>query len=111
LNNLRILNYLKAPLGVSQEQKDAWYRHWIGLGLRALEARLSTDRRIGKLVYGDEPTVVDLCLVPQVWNARRFNVPLENYPTIVRLADHAMSLGAFAAAEPSRQPDSESPRT
>jgi maleylacetoacetate isomerase len=111
LNNLRVLKYLKASLGLSEEQKDAWYRHWIELGFRSIESRLSTDPRVGKLVFGDVPTLADLCLVPQVWNARRFNVPLDDYPTIVRLADHAINLPPFAAAEPSRQPDAEPPRT
>jgi maleylacetoacetate isomerase len=110
LNNLRVLKYLKGTLELSEEQKDAWYRHWINLGFRSLESRLSTDRRVGKFVFGDRPTLADLCLVPQVWNARRFKIPLDDYPTIVRLADHAMSLDAFAAAEPSVQPDAEPPR-
>jgi maleylacetoacetate isomerase len=110
LNNLRVLKYLKGTLELSEEQKDAWYRHWINLGFRSLESRLSTDRRVGKFVFGDTPTLADLCLVPQVWNARRFNIPLDDYPTIVRLADHAMSLVAFAAAEPSLQPDADPPR-
>jgi maleylacetoacetate isomerase len=109
LNNLRVLKYLTGTLGVTDEQKTAWYRHWIDLGFASLEARLSADRRVGRLVFGDMPTLADLCLVPQVWNARRFNVPLDAYPTLVRLADHAMSLAAFAAAEPSVQPDAEPP--
>ena len=110
LNNLRVLKYLKGTLELSEEQKDAWYRHWINLGFRSLESRLSMDRRVGKFAFGNTPTLADLCLVPQVWNARRFNIPLDDYPTIVRLADHAMSLDAFAAAEPSLQPDAEPPR-
>jgi len=85
LNNLRVLKYLKGTLELSEEQKEAWYRHWIDLGFRSLESRLSTDRRVGKFVFGDMPTLADLCLVPQVWNARRFNIPLEDYPTIIRL--------------------------
>ncbi|MFM0257229.1 maleylacetoacetate isomerase [Paraburkholderia sediminicola] len=110
VDNLRVLKYLTQTIGATDEQKTAWYQHWIDLGFRSLEARLASDRRVGKLVFGDSPTLADLCLVPQVWNARRFNVPLDAYPTIVRLADHAMSLPEFAAAEPSVQPDAESPR-
>jgi maleylacetoacetate isomerase len=110
LNNLRVLKYLRGTLELSEEQKDAWYRHWIDLGFRSLESRLSADRRVGKFVFGDTPTLADLCLVPQVWNARRFSIPLDDYPTIVRLADHAMSLDAFAKAEPSLQPDADLPR-
>jgi maleylacetoacetate isomerase len=108
VNNLRVLKYLKDVLGVSEEFKNDWYRHWIDNGFSSLEARLSTDPRVGKLVFGDVPTLADLCLVPQVWNARRFKVPLDDYPTIVRLADYAMSLRAFAVADQSRQPDAES---
>ncbi|WP_321893278.1 maleylacetoacetate isomerase [Paraburkholderia tropica] len=105
LDNLRVLKYLKGTLGVSDEQKDAWYRHWIDLGFASLEAKLVSDRRVGGYVYGDVPTLADLCLVPQVWNARRFSIPLANYPTVVRIADHAMRHDAFAAAEPGKQPD------
>lgn len=105
--NLRVLKYLKGELGVSEEQKSAWYRHWIDLGFASLEARLSADARVGKYVFGDTPTLADICLVPQVWNARRFAIPLSDYPTIVRIADHAMAQEAFAAADPSRQPDAD----
>ncbi|WP_375508887.1 maleylacetoacetate isomerase [uncultured Caballeronia sp.] len=105
LNNLRVLKYLNDRVGVTADQKDAWYQHWISAGFATLESRLSGDSRVGKLVYGDSPTVADLCLVPQVWNARRFNVPLNSYPTILRLADYAMGLDAFISAEPSVQPD------
>lgn len=94
---------------VADEQKTGWYRHWIDLGFASLEKRLSVDPRVGTLVFGDTPTLADLCLVPQVWNERRFNVPLDTYPTVLRLADQAMSLPAFAAVEPSVQPDAEPP--
>ncbi|MGF6969406.1 maleylacetoacetate isomerase [Paraburkholderia sp. WC7.3g] len=109
VNNLRVLKYLSGTLGITDEQKSAWYRHWIDLGFASLEKRLSVDPRVGTLVFGDTPTLADLCIVPQVWNARRFDVPLDAYPTIVRIAGHAMSLPAFAAAEPSMQPDAEPP--
>jgi maleylacetoacetate isomerase len=66
LNNLRVLNYLKTALEISEEEKGLWYRHWIDLGFRSLESRLSTDRRVGTLVFGDTPTLADLCIVPQV---------------------------------------------
>jgi len=109
LNNLRVLKYLKGTLELSEEQKEVWYRHWIDVGFSSLESRLSADPRVGNFVFGDVPTLADLCLVPQVWNARRFKIPLDAYPTIVRLADRAMTLESFAAAEPSRQPDAEPP--
>jgi maleylacetoacetate isomerase len=106
VDNLRVLEYLSNELGVSNAQKDKWYRHWLELGFASLERRLA-DARVGTFVFGDAPTIADLCLVPQVWNARRFNIPLDAYPTIQRLARHAMSLDAFARAEPSMQPDAE----
>ncbi|WP_168788349.1 maleylacetoacetate isomerase [Paraburkholderia aromaticivorans] len=109
VNNLRVLKYLTSTLGITDEEKTAWYRHWIDLGFTSLEKRLSVDPRVGTLIFGDTPTLADLCLVPQVWNARRFNVSLDAYPAIVRLADHAMALPAFTAAEPSVQPDAELP--
>jgi maleylacetoacetate isomerase len=103
--NLRVLKYLTGELRASETQKLAWYRHWIDLGFASLEERLASDARVGRFVFGDQPTLADICLVPQVWNARRFEIPLNAYPTIVRLADHAMAHPAFAAAEPARQPD------
>ena len=103
--NLRVLKYVRSELGASEAQKDAWYRHWIDLGFASLEAKLASDARTGHYVFGDTPTLADICLVPQVWNARRFSIPLDAYPTILRIADHAMQHEAFAAAEPARQPD------
>ncbi|ACR32186.1 maleylacetoacetate isomerase [Burkholderia glumae] len=109
LNNLRVLSYLKATLGVSDAQKSAWYAHWIGLGFASLERRLAAEPRVGRCVFGDTPGLADLCLVPQVWNAKRFAVPLDAYPTLMRLYGHAAALPAFARAEPSLQPDAEPP--
>jgi maleylacetoacetate isomerase len=100
-----VLKYLTGELRASETQKLAWYRHWIDLGFASLEERLASDARVGRFVFGDQPTLADICLVPQVWNARRFEIPLNAYPTIVRLADHAMTHPAFAEAEPARQPD------
>jgi maleylacetoacetate isomerase len=105
--NLRVLKYLKGEMGVSEAQKQDWYRHWIDLGFASLEQRLSSDSRVRSFVFGDKPTLADVCLVPQVWNARRFEIPLTAYPTIVRIADVAMAHPAFAAAEPGRQPDAD----
>ncbi|MEM5365540.1 maleylacetoacetate isomerase [Paraburkholderia azotifigens] len=107
LNNLRVLKYLKRTVGVSDEVKDAWYHHWISSGFAALEEYLVADGRAGKLCFGDTPTIADLCLVPQVFNASRFNVDLSPYPTIRRICEYANSLDAFARAEPSVQPDAE----
>ena len=101
LNNLRVLKYLKNELGHSQEEVDAWYAHWISEGLPALEAFAAP--RAGKFLFGDSPTAADVCLVPQLFNARRFNVPLDDYPTLVRADENANRLEAFAAAHPDRQ--------
>jgi maleylacetoacetate isomerase len=101
LNNLRVLKYLKNELGHSQEEVDAWYAHWISEGLPALEALAAP--KAGQFLFGDGPTGADVCLVPQLYNARRFNVPLDAYPTLLRAEENANSLEAFAAAHPDRQ--------
>ncbi|HET6940896.1 MAG TPA: maleylacetoacetate isomerase [Sphingomicrobium sp.] len=101
LNNLRVLKFLKGELGHSQEEVDGWYAHWITEGLRPLEAMAAP--KAGKFLYGDAPTAADICLVPQLYNARRFNVPLDDYPTLVRADENANRLEAFAAAHPDRQ--------
>jgi maleylacetoacetate isomerase len=101
LNNLRVLKYLKDELGAEQDARDDWYRHWIVEGLSALEA-LSAPRS-GKFLFGDNPTMADICLVPQLYNARRFDVPLEAYPTLLRADENASKLEAFASAHPDRQ--------
>jgi maleylacetoacetate isomerase len=101
LNNLRILQYLKNELGHSQDEVDAWYRHWISEGLPALEAMARPTA--GKFLFGDAPTGADVCLVPQLYNARRFNVPLDDYPTLLRAEENANKLDGFAAAAPERQ--------
>lgn len=107
LNNLRVLKYLKRTVGVNDEVKDAWYHHWISSGFAALEEYLVADGRAGKLCFGDTPTIADICLVPQVFNASRFNVDMSPYPTIRRICEHANTLDAFARAEPGVQPDAE----
>ena len=82
LNNLRVLNYLAGPLGHDQAQRDAWYAHWIGEGFTALEALAAP--RAGRFLFGDSPSLADVCLVPQMFNARRFHVALDAYPTLLR---------------------------
>ena len=101
LNNLRVLKYLGGELGVDEEQRDAWYRHWVSEGLAALEAMAAS--RSGKFLSGNAPTIADVCLVPQLYNARRFDVPLDAYPTLLRADASANALEAFAAAHPDRQ--------
>jgi maleylacetoacetate isomerase len=101
LNNLRVLKYLKNQLGHSQDEVDAWYVHWIAEGLPALETMAA--RGAGKFLFGDAPTGADVCLIPQLYNARRFDVPLDDYPTLLRAEENANQLEPFAAAHPDRQ--------
>lgn len=107
VNNLRVLKQLKECFGIADEQKTAWYRHWIDVGFSSLEKRLASDTRVGEFAFGDAPTLADICLVPQVWNAGRFNISLDNHPTLRRITDNAFSLDAFQRAEPATQPDAE----
>jgi maleylacetoacetate isomerase len=105
LNNLRVLQHLKRALGQSQEQIDTWYRYWIADGLSKLEADLAGGS--GKFCHGDAPTMADCCLVPQVFNAKRFNSDLSPYPVTMRVFENCMKLEAFDRAQPSKQPDAE----
>ncbi|HEX8626462.1 MAG TPA: maleylacetoacetate isomerase [Allosphingosinicella sp.] len=98
VNNLRVLKYLSGPLGQPQEARDSWYRHWVSEGLAALEAMAAP--RAGRFLFGDSPTLADICLVPQMFNARRFEVALDDYPTLARADAEANRLEAFAAAHP-----------
>ena len=100
LNNLRVLKYLVGPLGQEEEEKNQWIATWIGEGFAALEAMAA--ERSGRYLFGDEPSLADVCLVPQMYNARRFNVPLDDYPLLVRADAEATVLTAFAAAHPDR---------
>jgi maleylacetoacetate isomerase len=107
IDNLRVLRYLVRTVGASEEVKDEWYRHWIALGLSALETQLAGDRATGEYCHGNAPTLADCCLVPQLANARRVNMALDAYPTLVRIEARCRALPAFAAAAPERQPDAE----
>ncbi len=101
LNNLRVLKYLEGTIGVDKETRDAWYRHWVSEGFAALEAMAAP--RAGAFLFGDTPSIADICLVPQMYNGRRFNVPLDAYPTLVRADENAARLEAFARAHPDKQ--------
>jgi maleylacetoacetate isomerase len=105
LNNLRVLQYLSEQLHVDAEQKHRWYQHWVGVGLAALEKRLAQDACTGRFCHGDTPGMADCCLVPQIYNAQRFECDLSGFPTVMRIFDECMGLEAFAAASPARQFD------
>lgn len=107
INNLRVLRYLVRNLKVSEDDKNAWYRHWCEQGLAALETTLSRDKRTGRFCYGNTPTLADCCLVPQIANAQRLNCDLSAMPIIMRINEACLGLEAFANAAPARQPDAE----
>ena len=104
LNNLRVLNYLRGPLGQDEQSVNAWYRHWIGVVFAGLEvqARASSDART---LFAGHVTLADVCLVPQLFNARRFQCDLAPFPTLTAVGAHLESLPAFAQAAPAAQPD------
>ncbi|MEP6883675.1 MAG: maleylacetoacetate isomerase [Gammaproteobacteria bacterium] len=103
LNNLRVLRYLEDQLHQDKAARDAWYGHWIQLGFRALEQRLVRDAMAGRFCHGDVPTLADVCLVPQVANARRFAVDLESFPRILAIDAACRELTEFQGAAPERQ--------
>jgi maleylacetoacetate isomerase len=103
LNNLRVLQYLEGSLGEAQSVRDAWYRHWIEAGFEALEEALGRDPARGRFCYGDTPSLADVCLVPQVFNARRYSVDLAPYPRIVAIDAACREIAAFASAAPEKQ--------
>lgn len=107
LNNLRVLKHLKHVVGVDEDTKNAWYRHWIDVGLSSIEAMLAGHPSTGRFCHGDHVTLADVLLVPQVFNARRFECDLSAMPTINRIVDACSQLDAFVQAEPGRQPDAE----
>ena len=107
IDNLRVLRYLLHTVGVEEAQKDAWYKYWIDVGLEALEIAVSRDAATGRFCHGDSPTLADVCLVPQLANARRVDMDLSPYPTLVRIDAECQKLPAFADAAPQRQPDFE----
>jgi len=100
LNNLRVLRYLEHRLGADEAARNQWYGHWIAEGLPALEALAAP--RAGRFLFGDSVTIADICLVPQLYNARRFDVPLDAYPTLLRAEAEANRLDGFVGAHPDR---------
>ncbi len=107
LNNLRVLRYLSSTLGIDEPRRDAWYRHWIEIGFEAIERLLQRDRPPGPYCHGETPTLADCCLIPQVFNANRYRIPLDPYPTIRAIHDACLRLEAFQRAAPQAQPDAE----
>ncbi len=107
LNNLRVLRYLVKDLGVSDENKTRWYQHWVESGLSVVEQRLKREGRWGRFCFGDSPTMADCVLVPQVFNAQRFDCRLDHVPTVMKIHEHCMALDAFSKTQPSACPDAE----
>ena len=104
LNNLRVLRYLRTELGLDEPAVQHWYAHWIAESFRGLEA-IAARTSGGQYCFGDAVSIADVCLVPQVYNARRFSCDLTPYPTLVRIADGLRETPAFFAAAPEQQPD------
>lgn len=107
IDNLKVLNYLGTELGADDAAKANWYRHWINQGFTAIEALLANGDATGQFCHGDTPTMADICLVPQLYNARRFDTDLSLYPTILRVEEACQVLDVFARAAPDVQPDAE----
>jgi maleylacetoacetate isomerase/maleylpyruvate isomerase len=106
LNNTRVLQHLKRALGQDEDHVNTWYRHWIADGLARFEAQLSFGNK-GRFCFGESPTMADCCLVPQIFNAKRYSCDLAPYPTTMRVFEECMKLDAFDRAQPAKQPDAE----
>jgi maleylacetoacetate isomerase len=107
LNNLRVLLYMKQELGISDAQRDAWYGHWIHEGFRSAEQVASEHAENGPFVFGESVTLADCCLIPQIYNARRFNIPIDKFPRLVEIDAHCSTLPEFDKATPGKQPDAQ----
>ena len=105
LNNLRVLKYLKHDLHLSEELKNQWYHHWIREGFSAVEKVLKRNDKATSYCFGEQPTLADICLVPQMYNAQRFKVKVEDFPIISRVNENCLKLPAFINALPEKQPD------
>jgi maleylacetoacetate isomerase len=107
IQNLRVLNYVKKEYNQTDDQVNRWAQHWINLGLAALEQLIVAQPKRGKFCFGDTPTLADICLVPQLGNARRYGSDLSQYPNILGVEKNCMTLPAFVNAAPEKQPDAE----
>ncbi len=105
LNNLRVLSYLKNIVNATDYRCDEWYTHWIATGFLAAETMLAKSQSVDLYAFGKQPTLADVCLVPQMYNAQRFKVPVDNYPTLCAIVDACNELEAFKKAAPESQPD------
>ena len=109
ISNLRVLRYLIKQVGASNEVKDAWYQHWIKLGLASIEKQLCNDSRLGRFAFGDQPGLIDICLVPQIFNALSTKIDMSPYPTLMKIFHECMNLPAFIDASWEKQIDAEGP--
>lgn len=107
INNLRVLLYLTNVLGISEDQKNTWYRHWCEQGLASVEQMLVRDPRVGRYCYGDTPSLADCFLIPQIANAQRLQCDLSAMPTLLNINKACLELDAFIQASPAQQPDAE----
>jgi maleylpyruvate isomerase len=107
INNLRVLNYLRKSLGHSDDEVLSWYTHWVDLGLGAIETMVAGSPDTGRFCHGDTPTLADICVIPQMANARRGRTNLDNFPTLKRIEAACFELPAFDNARPEKQPDAE----
>jgi maleylpyruvate isomerase len=107
IDNLRVLQYLQKELKADEAAVGRWFNHWIALGFAGLEAMLGKDAATGRFCHGDTPGLADICLVPQVFNSKRYSLDLGPYPTIRRIYEACMAVPAFDLAQPSKQPDAE----
>jgi maleylpyruvate isomerase len=107
ISNLRVLRYLIKQVGANNEIKDAWYQHWIKVGLDNIEKQLSADPRVGCFAFGDQPGLIDICLVPQIFNALSTKMDISPYPTLMKIFHECMKLPAFIDASWEKQLDAE----
>ena len=107
IDNLRVLQYLQKELGCDEAAIGRWFNHWIALGFAGIEATLTRDEATGRFCHGDTPGLADICLVPHVFNSKRYSLDLAPYPTIKRISEACMAHPAFDAAQPTKQPDAE----
>lgn len=106
LNNLRVLQYLKNELNVEEQARNQWYRHWVRVGLEGLEALVQRHGKKDKhFIFGDTPGLAEICLIPQMFNARRFEIDLAAFPRLLAVEEKCLELSAFQEAAPDRQPD------